>query len=168
MTSERDEKNITDAMLVSVGPRTLKPHLLTATLFALVVAVCSGRETKPDAMHPGNLLLATQKGHASGIAWMSGKSLGLEVARYPWPSQIVFLSELTASADFLNRPMPRMDHFESDTVPILEVGIGERPLILGCDEVLRQALRSGKPSVKTYLSGIFIERANKEAEQLEQ
>ena len=148
----------TDDLLVRVGPRTLRGHLLKATLFALAFVLGADQSLGPAHARPGNLKDRSLSGHACGVTWIEGRNVGSRVAERSWSAAVVLLSELKVAAEFLFSE-PRLDARLEDRPRIGEVAHAERPLILGADDAFLDALEAGRSALSTYLGGIIAARA---------
>jgi hypothetical protein len=156
-----DAQDYTDAgerALVRVGPKTVRAHLLKATIFALAFVFAAERPLTPATKHPGNLQGEGAAGHACGVTWIDGRDVGPRVADRTWSTSIVLLAELKAGVELL-RGEPRLDESLDGRPLVGEVAVAERPLILGADERFLDALEQGTPALSGYLMEVLEWRA---------
>jgi hypothetical protein len=167
LTSLDDAPEDSPAALVQVGPRNLKLHLLRAVVLALAFAVSVDGGLIPATAHPGNLVIKNVTAHASGVAWLKGRELGPDVLSHPWTTGLVLLSELRATAAFLQASPLRMDKDATEKPRMDDVPLNEQPIIMGCDFELQQALEEGAEAVQAYISLILRDRAEAAAALIE-
>lgn len=158
LADEDDFVDPDEAALVRVGPKTLRSHLLKATLFALAFVLGADAALAPTPGRPGNLRRDGLSGHACGVAWIEGRDLGAKVAERNWTTGIVLLTELKVAAEFLF-PEPRLDTLLGDLPRLGDEILADRPLILGADEEFLDALETGLTALSTYLNRIIDARA---------
>lgn len=158
LADAEDFVDMTDDPLVRVGPKTLRRYLLKAALFALAFVLGANQPLLPALAHPGNLQGQGLSGHACGVTWIEGRDVGPRVAERAWSAAIVLLAELKVAAEFLFAE-PRLDARVEDRPRVGEIAFGERPLILGADEVFLDALEAGRPALSAYLNEVIGARA---------
>ena len=166
LAHEQDFEHQADAALIRVGLRTLRAHLLRATLFALAFVVGTQQPVAPATNHPGNIRAETFSGHACGIEWIEGRVVGTRAVMRSWSTPIVLLAELRAAVEVL-RDEPRLDAFGLERPRIGAAAEVERPLILGADERWLNALEQGLPTLAAYIHDVLAWRAEQAASQIE-
>ncbi|MCX5581641.1 ABC-three component system protein [Kaistia terrae] len=166
LADDEDFIDVANEPLVRVGPKTLRAHLLKATLFALAFVLGAGKPLGPALAHPGNLQGDGLSGHACGVSWIEGRVVGPRVAELNWSAAIILLAELRVAAEFLYAE-PRLDLRVGDRPRVGEVALAERPLILGADDVFLNALEAGRPALSAYLDGVIDARAAAAANLIE-
>lgn len=157
-----------DDALIRLGPLMLKAHLTRAAVLALAVALCSQHVFEPAGDRPGNLRTGSVSGHACGVKWIDGTDIGPEVAARVWTTGIVLLSELDHTVEQLRLTSDvRLDEEEDSPPDVTQVPRAERPVVMGCDVRMRQALAIGEPAVVDYVQRVFGARASADAAMIE-
>jgi hypothetical protein len=167
LATHRDEIRQSADALVSVGPKTMRPHLVRAIVFALAFAVSSDETFSPTVDYPGNMRAPSATAHASGISWIDGRDIGPEVSTLRWSASVVLLSELRTSLEFLQRHDVRLDRLLEDAPHISDQGTAEQPFIFGCDHVFRNALEHGIDAVRLLIQAALRDRAATVEKQIE-
>ncbi|QKK27035.1 ABC-three component system protein [Rhizobium hidalgonense] len=159
LATERDPMHLHNQTIVNLGPKTIRPFLLKAAIFALTFAVCSGHSLTPATVHPGNVVTQSITAHACGVGWIDGKDLGSKgVSARAWTTGLVLLSQLKAAFQLL-QPEGRFDSFGGSTVRIGTVSPAEQPLLIGADEEFLEALEGGELATQSYFESVFRWRA---------
>ena len=168
LATEFDQEMADDTALVRLGPKTVRPHLTNAAIFALTFSVCSGSAVSPATRHPGNLGVDTLTGHSCGVGWINERLLGMSGAReLPWTTNIVLLSELRERFRMIEGEL-RMDASFGDAGRLGMIAATELPLIIGADPDFLHALEAGEPVVQAHLREIFAWRARAAGETIEE
>ncbi|AUX78316.1 ABC-three component system protein [Sinorhizobium fredii] len=155
LTSEDDQAPASDATLVGLGPKTLRPYMTKPTIFALAFATCSGFPVVPTNAHPGNLASNELTGHSCGVGWINARVLGSRaVLEQNWTVGVVLLSQLQTAARMMEGDL-RMDRSFDDPGAVGVIAPGEEPLIIGADDGFVTALGAGALEVRGYLQSIF-------------
>ena len=144
--------------LVRVGPKTLRGHLLKATLFALSFVLGTNQRLGPARGRPGNLQGQGLSGHACGVSWIDGRDVGPRVTERSWSASVVLLAELKVAAEFLFAE-PRLNAINGSRPLLGDATFAEQPIILGADDVFLDALEAGTPALSAYLNEIIGARA---------
>lgn len=159
LSTLKDESTHSDDLLVCIGPKIIKQHLVRSTILALAFTSAVDHSLVPVGSYPGNLKATSMVAHASGVSWLDGKFLGPDVVSQNWTTGLVLLSELQTPSALIRAGLPRLDSYVGATPRIGDVAVNERPVILGCDYELQQALSRGASAVRGYVNAIFEERA---------
>jgi hypothetical protein len=168
LATENDDAAHGDDALIRLGPLMLKAHLTRAAVLALAVALCSQHVFEPAGDRPGNLRTGSVSGHACGVAWIDGTDIGPEVAARVWTTGIVLLSELDHTVEQLRLTSDvRLDEEEDSPADVTQVPRAERPVVMGCDVRMRQALAIGELAVVDYVQRVFGARASADAAMIE-
>jgi hypothetical protein len=158
LTSADDRQPSVEALLVGLGPKTMRPFMTKSTIFALAFAVCSGIPVSPATVHPGNIVGEALTGHSCGVSWINERMLGTRGAmEQGWTTGIVLLSELREAVRMMEGGL-RMDRSMSDLPAVGTIAPGEEPLIIGADDGFVEALEAGEPELRAYLQSIFLWR----------
>jgi hypothetical protein len=168
LTSEVDREPAAEAALVGLGPKTLRPFMTQATIFALAFAVCSGMAVSPTGIHPGNLACDALTGHSCGVSWINERTLGMRGAMdQAWTTGVVLLSQLREAVRMMEGDL-RMDRSLSDAPAVGSIAPSEEPLIIGADDGFVAALEAGEPELQAYLQSIFRWRSETATPALEE
>lgn len=155
LTSEDDRNPASTAVLVGLGPKTLRPFMTKSTIIALAFATCSGIPVSPTNVHPGNIAFEALTGHACGVSWINERMLGTRAAtEQGWTTNIVLLSQLREAVRMMEGDL-RMDRSISDSPTVGTFVTSEGPLIIGADESFVAALEAGEVELQAYLQSIF-------------
>jgi hypothetical protein len=159
LLTEKDDNPVSEGVLVSVGPKCMRPHLLRAAVFALAFAVCSSVPLETSNAYPGNFRMDLTTAHVAGFSWINGREIGPEVAAQRWTTGLVLLSELRTGSAILNNHQSRLDQIPGDPTRLSDLGLAEAPIIIGCDPTFQQALEDGAAAVSVRISAYFSDRA---------
>jgi hypothetical protein len=155
LTSEDDRESAAEAVLVGLGPKTLRPFMTKSTIFALAFAVCSGIPMSPAGVYPGNIACEVLTGHSCGISWINERVLGSRGAmEQGWTTGIVLLSQLHEAVRMMEGDL-RMDRSILDVAAVGIIAPSEEPLIIGADDGFVEALDAGEPDLRAYLQSIL-------------
>jgi hypothetical protein len=167
LTSENDRELESEATLVRLGPKTLRPFMTKSTIFALAFATCSGIPVSPTSVHPGNVGFEATTGHCCGVSWIDERMLGTRVVtEQGWTTAIVLLSQLREAARMMEAAL-RMDRSMSDSALVGTIAPSEEPLIIGADESFVAALEAGEGEMRAYLQSILRWRGENAIQSLE-
>jgi hypothetical protein len=168
LTSENDGDPASEATLVGLGPKTLRPFMTKSTIFALAFATCSGLPVSPTSVHPGNVTFDALAGHSCGVSWINERMLGARAAReHGWTTAIVLLSQLRETVRMMEGEL-RMDRSPSDLATVGAIAPSDEPLVIGADDGFVAALETGESEMRAYLQSIFLWRSEAASQTLEE